>query len=54
MVEDLVDVLGRQTCLTDVVKCLSVRLEGEQDRVVTSRYEVISTERLPGTEQRRL
>ncbi len=52
VVEDLVDVLGRQTCLTDVVKRLPVSLEGEQDRVVTSRYEVISAEGLPGTQQR--
>ena len=54
MVEDLVDVLGWQAGLADVVERLPVRLEGEQDRIVAPRHEVVGAERLPRTQQRRL
>jgi hypothetical protein len=54
VIEDLVDVLGRQACFSDVMEGLPVRLEGEQDRVVAPRHQVIGAEGLPCAEQRRL
>src|SRR5215471_8471018 len=51
VVEDLVDVLGGQAALADVVERLPVRLEGEQDRVVAPRHEMIGPEGLPGAEE---
>src|SRR5207249_5637992 len=50
VVEDLVDVAGRQACLAEVVEVLPVRLEGEQHRIVAPGHEVVGAERLPGAE----
>src|SRR4030095_14028477 len=46
VVEDLVDVLGWQAGLADVVECLPIRLEGEPDRVVAPPPHVGSTQPL--------
>src|SRR5262245_2001105 len=54
VVEDLVDIFGRQAALADIVERLPVRLEGKQDRVVAPGHEVVGAERLPGAQQRRL
>ena len=54
VVEDLVDVRGRQARLLEVEEILSVRFEREQDGIVAPRHEMVGAERLPGAEQRRL
>ena len=54
VVEDLLDVRGRQDRLVQVVEILPVRLEREQDGIVAPGDEMIGAEGLSRAEQRRL
>src|SRR5262245_12337967 len=51
VVEDLVDVLLRQSAFPDVVKRLTVRLVGKQHGVVAARHQVVGSEGLPRAEE---
>src|SRR5215472_6608890 len=54
VVQDLVDVLGRQDRLAQIEEVLAIALEREQDGIVAAGHQVISAERLPGAGERGL